>query len=77
MTFLGPVLYTGVTSEIFRLHGKIPDVIGLLNNTVIACVIKGAANSTNLIDSWSIPVALLVDMFGNSVSTSSSDIFQK
>ena len=69
MTFLGPFLKTGATLAIFHSHGKIPDVIDLLNIIVIACVIKGAANFTNLIDSWPIPVALLVDMFSNSVST--------
>ena len=58
------------------LHGKIPDVIDLLNITVIACVIKVAANFTNLIDSWSILVALLVDMCSNNVSASSLDIFR-
>jgi hypothetical protein len=58
-------------------HGKVPDTIDLLNSTVIACVIKGADNFTSLIDRLSIPVALLVDMFSKSVSTSSSVISRK
>jgi hypothetical protein len=39
--------------------------------------IKGADNFTSLIDRLSIPVALLVDTFSKSVSTSSSVISQK
>ena len=44
---------------------------------VIACVIKGADGFTILIDSLSILVALLVDIFSKSVSTSSSNISRK
>ena len=69
-----PALQTEVTFEVFYLHGKIPHAIDLSNITVIAWVIKSAANVTSLIDSCSIRVALLDDVFSKSISSSFSDI---